>query len=89
MEPPTPSRASPVTKLAKPDFPLLDVPVSRLIEPETPRVPASGVLSWIFPLEVSLLAPDIMITSPPVASSEVAPARIVTFPPVPESPVPT
>jgi hypothetical protein len=63
-----------------------------LTVPLNPRDPEFGVETTMFPLDMEVLPPDAIATSPPLvnsASEVVLPAEIVTLPPLRESPFPT
>jgi hypothetical protein len=73
----------------EPLSPAVDLPVAKEISPLTPDAPASTVFTDKLPLDVAVLYPVFMETSPPLALSVVSPAVIRISPPEPVSPEPT
>jgi hypothetical protein len=69
-------------------LPCVEDPVLNTIPPLTPDVPAPGVDRVNVPDDVDALAPEEMLTAPPV-SLYAAPAAIVNAPPAPDTPDPT
>jgi hypothetical protein len=71
---------------------LVDLPLLKLIKPDTPKVPALALTILIAPLEEKWLKPLTIFKFPPVAAGSVEvvePAIINSSPPAPLNPDPT